>query len=136
MSKFVLFAAYVNVNATDLSAYGASAQLPIDVADEDTTTFGSGGWKEAIGGLKSGTFKVKFKQDMAAAALDSIMWPLLGTVVAFELRATQSARSTSNPGYTGNVLITKWIPLSGDVGKVVEVDVDWKVTGAVARQIS
>lgn len=136
MSKFVLFAAYVNVNATDLSAYGASAEVAIEVADEDTTTFGSGGWKESLGGLKSGTFKVKFKQDMAAAALDSIVWPLLGTVVSFELRATQGARSTSNPGYTGNVLITKWTPISGEVGKVVEVDVDWKVTGAVARQTS
>src|SRR6266540_7090025 len=134
MAKFVLFAEYVNINANDLSASGASGELAVEVADEDATTFGSGGWEEKLGGLKSASLKVKFKQDMAAAAIDSIIWPLLGTVVSFEIRATQGARSTSNPAYTGNLLISKWTPIGGDVGKIAEVDVDWPTSGAVARQ--
>jgi hypothetical protein len=136
MAKFVLFAEYVNINANDLSAYGASGELTVEVADEDATTFGSGGWKEVLGGLKSAGLKVKFKQDMAAAAIDSIVWPLLGTVVSFEVRATQGVRTTSNPGYTGNLLISKWSPIAGDVGKIAEVDVEWPSSGAVARQTS
>ncbi len=136
MAKFVLFAEYVNINANDLSANGASGELAVEVADEDATTFGSGGWEEKLGGLKKASLKVKFKQDMAAAAIDSIIWPLLGTVVTFEIRATQSARSTSNPAYTGNLLISKWTPIGGDVGKIAEVDVDWPTSGAVARQTS
>ncbi|WP_410676652.1 hypothetical protein [Amycolatopsis sp. cmx-4-68] len=135
-TKTVLLAAYVNVNATDLSAYGCSAELPIEVADEDSTTFGSGGWEEKQGGLKSGSLKLKFKQSVTATELDSIVWPLLGTVVAFELRVSQGARSTSNPGYTGSALISKWTPISGDVGKILEVDVEWPTSGAVARQTS
>jgi hypothetical protein len=135
-TKTVLLAAYVNVNSTDLSAYGCSAELPIEVNDEDATTFGSGGWVEKVGGLKSGNFKLKFKQSVTATELDSIVWPLLGTVVAFELRVSQAARSTSNPAYTGTVLISKWTPIGGDVGKILEVDVEWPTTGAVARAIS
>src|SRR4051812_33488038 len=135
-TKTVLLAAYVNVNSTDLSAYGCSAELPIEVADEDATTFGSGGWEEKVGGLKSGSLKLKFKQSVTATELDSIVWPLLGTTVAFELRVSQGARSTSNPAYTGTVLISKWTPISGDVGKILEVDVEWPTSGAVARAIS
>jgi hypothetical protein len=105
----------------------------VEVSAEDVTTFGSGGWKEVLGGIKSAGLKVKFKQDFAAAALDSIMWPLLGSVVAFEVRASSGARSTSNPGYTGNVLIAKWTPLTGDVGSVAEVDVEFPTSAAVAR---
>lgn len=136
MAKMVLLASYVSLNATDLSANASTIELSVEVSDEDVTTFGSGGWKEVLGGLKSAGLKVKFKQDVAAAALDSIMWPLLGTVVAFEVRLSNAARSTSNPGYTGNLLVSQWKPISGDVGSVAEVDVDFKPTGAVARQTS
>ncbi|SEB43606.1 hypothetical protein SAMN04489727_1727 [Amycolatopsis tolypomycina] len=134
-TKTVLLAAYVNVNSTDLSQYGCTAELPIEVAAEDGTTFGSGGWEENVGGLKSGSMKVKFKQSVTATELDSIMWPLLGTVVPFELRVSQAAVGASNPKYTGSVLISKWTPISGDVGKILEVDVEWPTSGAVARAV-
>lgn len=136
MAKMVLTAAYLNVNATDLSSYTSKIDLQIDVKDEDTTTFASNGWSESIGGLKSGKLSVTFKQDVAASALDSIVWPLLGTVVPFEVRLVNTARSTSNPAYTGSVVITKWAPISGDVGKVAEVSIDWVPTGAITRATS
>jgi hypothetical protein len=136
MAKMVLLAAYVNLNAVDLSTYGATAELVVEVEDKEVTTFGSLGWKEYLGGLKSGSLKIKFKQDVAVGNLDSLMWPLLGTVIAFEVRLTNGARTTSNPAYTGNVLVKKWAPLSGSVGDVAEVDVEYPTTGAVTRATS
>lgn len=133
MAKFVLLAAYVSLAGNDLSAYGASAELSLETEDEDATTFGSGGWKEVLAGLKSGSLKVKFKQDMANGALDSIMFPLFGTVVTFEVRATSAVVGTGNPKYTGSVLINQHTPLSGEVGKIVEADLEFPTSGAVAR---
>src|SRR5690349_1441549 len=118
MAKMVLTAAYVNINSNDLSAYASKAELVVDVEDKEVTTFASSGWKEYLGGLKSGTLSVSFRQDVAASALDSIIWPLLGTVVTFETRNSSGTVTTSNPKWTGSVLIKQWKPVSGSVGDV------------------
>jgi Phage tail tube protein len=136
VAKMVLLASYVNLNATDLSSYASKIELTVDVEDKDVTTYGSLGWKEVLGGLKSGSLAITFKQDVAAAALDSIVWALLGTVVTFEVRLVNTARSTSNPAYTGSVLIKAWNPITGSVGDAAEVSVTYPTTGAVARQTS
>lgn len=136
MAKSVLLASYLSINATDLSSYCYKIELPIEVEDKETTTFGSAGWKEFLGGLKSGSLSVGFKQDVAAAALDAIMWPLLGTVVAFEIRLSNAAVGTSNPKYTGSLLIKNWKPIAGNVGDVAEVEVDFPTTGTVTRATS
>jgi hypothetical protein len=136
MAKMVLLAAYLSINSNDLSSSTSKIELSTDVKDEDTTTFGSGGWTEVLGGLKSAKLSITFKQDVASGQLDATIWPLLGTVVPFEVRASNASVGASNPKYTGNVLISSWAPISGDVGKVAEVDVDWMPTGAVSRATS
>lgn len=133
MGKMVLTAAYLSINATDVSSYASKIELSVDVKDEDVTTFASGGWSEVLGGLKSAKLSVTFKQDTAASAIDATIWPLLGTVVPFEVRLSNATVGAANPKYTGNVLISAWAPISGDVGKVAEVSVDWIPTGAVTR---
>jgi hypothetical protein len=133
MAKFVLTGEYVALNSTALHSYIRKAELSVEVEDADVTNFGSGGWTEVIGGLKSGELSIEFLQDVAASALDSIMWPLLGTVVTFEVRATQSAVGTSNPKYTGSVLINGWNPIEGGVGDEATVSVSFPTSGAVTR---
>lgn len=133
MAHMVLLAEFVSLSGNDLSAHADKIELSIDVEDKDATTFASAGWKEILGGLKSGKLDVSFKQDPAAGSLDSIMWPLLGTIVAFEVRLLSSARSTSNPSYTGNVLINGWKPMAGSVGDVAETDESFPTSGAVLR---
>jgi hypothetical protein len=113
MAKMVLLASYLSLNSNVLSANANKIELSMEVEEKDVTTYGSLGWKEVLGGLKSGTLAIEFKQDFAATQLDSIMWPLLGQVVPFEVRADQAAAGTSNPKWTGNVLIKAWNPLTG-----------------------
>lgn len=136
MAKFILTAGYVALNSSDLSSYCSSIQLQIESESKDTTNFGSSGWHEELSGIKSGSLALVFKQDVANSALDSIMWPLFGTVVTFEIRASSSSVSTSNPKYTGSVNIRGWNPVSGAVGDVAEVNVTYPTTGTVTRATS
>lgn len=133
MAKMVLLAQYLSINGTDLKAYTKKAELSVEVEDKDVTNYASLGWKEVLGGLKSAELAVEFLQDFAASQLDSIMWPLLGTVVAFEVRADQGVASTSNPKYTGNILIKGWNPIEGSVGDEATVGLTFPTSGAVTR---
>lgn len=133
MAKMVLTAAMLLINSTDLSDHTSKIELAVQVEDKDVTTFASSGWKEVLGGLKSGTLALTFKQDVAAANIDSTMWALLGTVVTFEVRLVNTARSTSNPAYTGSVLIKEWTPISGSPGDVAELSVSYPTSAAVTR---
>lgn len=133
MSKVVLTAEMLMINAVDLSANTKKGELQLVSAAQNTTTYGDAGWETFLGGLKSGTLGWDYMNDLAAAALDSLMFPLLGTVVSFEVRGVNSARSTSNPAYVGNILIEEWKPLGGSVGDVNGAGVSYKTSGAVTR---
>ncbi|GGT43364.1 hypothetical protein [Streptomyces purpureus] len=133
MPKMVLLAQFLSLNGTDLSEYTRKAEVSVEVEDKDVTTYASLGWKEVIGGLKSGELGLEFLQDVAATEIDSIMWPLLGTVVPFVVRADQSAVGASNPSYSGSVLINAWNPIEGSVGDEASVSVSYPTSGAVVR---
>lgn len=133
MAAIALLNAYIAINGTDLSSYCKQVELPWESDDLDTTTFGAGGAHTRIGGLQDSSLSLTFNQDYANAALDSILWPLRNTLVSFEVRPTSSAASTSNPKYTGTVLINKLVPISGSVGDLVEQSVDWPVSGLIVR---
>ncbi|MET9965454.1 phage tail tube protein [Streptomyces sp. NPDC006356] len=129
----VLLAEYISINSNILHEYTKKAELTVEVEEKDVTNYASLGWKEVIGGLKSGELSCEFLQDFAATELDSIMWPLLGTVVPFEVRADQAAVGASNPKYTGSILINGWNPLTGSVGDEATVSLGFPTSGAVAR---
>lgn len=136
MPKMVLKAAYLALAGNDVSANTSKIELKAEVAEQDVTTFASGGWTELLGGLASGELSVGFKQDVAAGALDATMWPLFGTVVPFEVRLSAAPVSDSNPAYTGNVLIKEWQPIAGSVGDVAEMDLSFPTSGPVVRATS
>lgn len=134
MAKYVFTDAKILVNGVDMSLMADETSIELEVDSIETTTFGAG-WRSKLGGLKAGNLGIKFKQDFAAAQVDALLWPLLGTVVTFELRPTSAARSATNPGYTGSVLVTSYTPITGGVGDVAESGVSWPTSGLVQRQI-
>lgn len=133
MAKMVLTSEYLSISANDLSTYLRKAELVVEVEEKEVTNMGSLGWKEYLGGLKAGTLSIEFLQDYAAGLLDAIMWPLLGTVVAFEVRPTSAAVSTSNPKWTGNLLVKSWQPVGGGVGDEANLSLTYPTSGAVTR---
>lgn len=136
MAAFVLTDAYIALNGSDRSAYIKQVALNVETAEQDVTDFADAGWTVPIAGLKSGSLALTFNQDVAASQIDSIMWPLLGTTVSFEVRATNASVGASNPKYTGNILVTSWNPITGSVGDVAEVSVTYPISGAVTRATS
>ena len=137
MAKSVMLASMLMVGGTDLSAYCSRIEVSFEAESKDTTTFGSGGWHEELSGIKSGSVAVTFKQDVAAAALDSILFPFFGTIQTFEVRMNSGARSTSNPAYTGNLNIRQYNPIAGSVGDTAETGgLTWPLSGPPARQTS
>lgn len=132
MAVLVLTSTYLSLNSSDLSAYAKKIELAVDAEQLDATDFASGGWKESVGGLKSGTISFDANDDVAASAIDSIMWPLLGTVVAFEVRMTSAVVGTSNPKWTGSVLITGH-SVGGDAGALAQKSYSLPTSGTVTR---
>lgn len=136
MALLSLQNAYILIGASDLSDHCSQVELEIEGDDLDATTFSTAGWSSKLGGLKSGTLNLTIKGDFAASNVDSILWGFFNTVQTFEIRPVNGARSTTNPAYTGNVLVNSLTPITGEVGDLVEFDLSWPTSGTVLRQTS
>lgn len=135
-TPLVLTASYLAIGGTDLSQWTFKAEIATEVEEKDVTTFVSLGWKEVRGGLKSGNVAVSWRNDVTAAALDSILWTFgLGSIQTFEVRAVNTAASTSNPKYTGSLLLKSLSPISGTVGDVNEQSVTYPTSGVITRGV-
>lgn len=135
MGLYALTSQVATLNSVDYSDHLKAATLTVDAAQLDTTDFASGGWTEAIGGLKSGTLALEFMDDVADNDVDEELWALLGTVVTFTLKAATGAISASNPEYQGSVLVTSH-SLGGSVGDLAKKSLSFPVTGAITRDIT
>lgn len=132
MAKFVATDYKVTINGTNLSTSLASVELPIEIDEQETTAFGSE-WRTRIAGLKSGSITLEFHQDFAAGALDSILWPLLGTNATVVVVPTSGTVTSSNPSYTGTFLVNQYTPYASTVGDLATVSVSWPLSGALTR---
>ena len=132
MAKFVATDYKVTINGTNLSTSLASVELPIEIDEQETTAFGSE-WRTRIAGLKSGSITLEFHQDFAAGALDSILWPLLGTNATVVVVPTSGSVTSSNPSYSGTFLVTQYTPYASTVGDLATVSLTWSLSGALTR---
>jgi hypothetical protein len=132
LAKFVATDYRVTINGGTVSSSLASVELPIEIDEQETTAFGSE-WRTRIAGLKSGSITLEFHQDFAAGALDSILWPLLGTNATVTVIPTSGTVTSSNPSYTGTFLVTQYTPYASTVGDLATVSVSWPLTGALTR---
>ena len=137
MAKFVVTATNVTMGGEDISTACARAELVINAAEVETTDFGSGGFTEVIGGLKSGTLSLDFHQDFGVDAVSTLFLDTVGTVVVFTLVAGNgTTASTTTPLYTVSALITSFTPVSGAVGDLGTFSVSFPTTGAITYATS
>ena len=132
MAKFIATDYKVTINGGTVSSSLASVELPIEIDEQETTAFGSS-WRTRIAGLKSGSITLEFHQDFAAGALDSILWPLLGTNATVTVVPTSGTVTASNPSYTGTFLVTSYTPFASTVGDLATVGITWPLTGELTR---
>ena len=133
MAKFIATGTKVTLNGNDFSSSCARAELVINAAEVTTTDFGSNGWTEVIGGLKSGQVSLDFHSDYGASAVSRIFQPLVGTIGTVVLIAANgTAASQATPAYTATVLINSFTPVSGAVGDLSTFSVTFPTTGEVS----
>ncbi|MFA5866919.1 MAG: radical SAM protein [Actinomycetota bacterium] len=134
-SPFVLKDASVVLNGVDLSDHVKQVETPYEVAAQDATAMGSS-TKKSIPGLKDAKVSLTFLQDFATAKVDATIWPLYnaGTSFVLVIKPTSAAVSATNPSYTQTVFVKNYNPISGAVGSIADVKIDFEISsGDVVR---
>lgn len=133
MSKYVVAGTTVTFNGSDISGSVARAELVINAAEVDTTDFGSNGWSEVVGGLKSGSVSLDFHSDFGAGGVSSLLQDLVGTIgTVTVIAANGTAASATTPTYTATVLVNSFTPIAGAVGDLATFSVTFPTTGEVS----
>mgnify|MGYP003645421449 FL=1 len=132
MAKYVVTGTHVTLNATDISDATARAELVINAAEVETTDFGSAGFTEVIGGLKSGSVSLDFHNDFGVGGVSALFQDLVGTLATVTLNPDGAVVSATNPTYTASVLITSFTPISGAVGDLATFSCTFPTSGAVS----
>lgn len=133
MAKYVVTGTQVQFNGSDISSNCARAELVINAAEVDTTDFGSGGFTEVIGGLKSGQVTLDFHSDFGTGAVSNLFQDLVGTIGTVTLIAGNgTAASTATPQYSANVLVNSFTPISGAVGDLSTFSVTFPTSGEIS----
>jgi len=130
LAKYVVTGTDVSLNGTDISANTARAELVINAAEVDTTDFGSGGFTEVIGGLKSGQVTLDFHNDFGAGGVSDLLKDLVGTIGTVVIDPTGAGAGSTNPVYTAEVLISSFTPIAGAVGDLATFSVTFPTSGA------
>lgn len=132
MAKFIATGTQVSLNGSDISSSCARAELVINAAEVTTTDFGSAGWTEVIGGLKSGQVSLDFHSDFGSGAVSALFQDLVGTIGTVVLIAANgTAASATTPSYTAEVLVNSFTPIAGAVGDLSTFSVTFPTTGEV-----
>ena len=132
MATFVFTDASVTINSVDLSDHVRSVTLDITAEEQDDTAMGAT-FRSRKGGLKDGSISLEFNSDFAAAEIDATLFPILATTVAFVVKPTNSAVSSTNPSYSGNCLVTQHVPVGNAVGDLATTSVTWPTSGTITR---
>lgn len=132
MPKFFAQDYKVTIGTTVLSSSIAAVTLDITQDEVETTAFGSTA-RTRIGGLRDATVSFDFHQDFAAGAVDSILYPLMGSTVAVKIAPTSGTVTATNPEYRFDALVTQYQPFAGSIGDLAVTSVSWPVTGAIVR---
>jgi hypothetical protein len=131
MAKYVVTATAVKIGTTNVSDSCASATLELTAADVDVTDFGSSGWTQVIGGLKSGTLTLDFHSDYGVGGINTILNPLLGTIATVTLAPNGTVGSSTNPIWTVPVLVNSVSPVAGAVGDLATFSVSFPTAAEV-----
>lgn len=136
MAKYVVTSQSVTINSVDLSDACARAELVLNAAEVETTDFGSAGWTEVVGGLKSGSLTLDFHADFGTGGVSETFADLVGTVVTFEIIAGGTTVSATTPAYSGSVLVNSFTASPGAVGDLATFSLTLPTSGAVTYATS
>ena len=129
-------------SSTDISAMITEVSLTVDADIIDFTHMAANGWRIKRTGLKAGSGSINFNQDFAASQVDALFG--LGGTFGFasastlylDLKATSTARASTNPSYVCQFLNSGYTPITGAVGAGAMSPFSFETTGQIARLAS
>lgn len=117
---------------TDLSAFMDSTDFDHGADVHDTTTYGKT-YKTKVGGLKEASFSIGGLYDSTAVTgVETVVPPLVGTVVAFEYGPEGNAAGKVK--YSGSVVVEKYTH-STPVGDMVRWKASLQTTDTVTKGV-
>ena len=128
MARIVLTNVAVTFGATDISSYVTSVTLGSTYDVVETTAFGNTA-RTRVAGLADNSVAFEFNQDYAASALESVIYPTLGTAVSITVRPVAG----TTPAYSFSALVSEWTPLNGSVGELATASVTWPISGTITK---
>ena len=135
MARIVLTNASITFASTDISSYVSSVTLSTSLDVVDTTSFGSTA-RSRVAGLADNQITIEFFQDFASGALESVIYPTIGTSAAMVIKPVAGTTTAVNPQFSFNALVAEWQPLSGAVGELATASVTWPISGAITKATS
>lgn len=135
MARIVLNNASITFASTDISSYVSSVTLSTSLDVVDTTSFGNTA-RTRVAGLADNQVTIEFFQDFASGALESLIYPTIGTSAAVVVKPVAGSTTSTNPSYSFNALVSEWQPLSGAVGELATASVTWPISGAITKATS
>ena len=131
MAREALLDAVVYISGNDVSTWVSKVEFETQFEEQETTTFGDDGEKTYVGGLRSGTIGLDFKNDYTASALNDIMSGLVSrTPVSMSFKRANAVVSSANKLYTVPILLNSWQDISGNVGEVPSISRTYQKSGA------
>lgn len=123
-------------NGVDLTDHVRSVTLEASGNELDASSI-TDEWDVTKLGRKTGSLAVEFMDDFASSSVDATVWGAFntGTNVAFTLKPTSGAISTTNPEYQGTV-VPSASPVGGAAGELLAKQVTFKLAGAVTRDVT
>jgi hypothetical protein len=128
MARIVLTNVAVTFGTTDISSYVTSVTLGSTYDVVETTAFGNTA-RTRVAGLADNSVAFEFNQDYAASALESTIYPTLGTAVSITVRPVAG----TTPAYSFSALVSEWTPLNGSVGELATASVTWPISGTITK---
>lgn len=120
----------ITLNGTDITDHVHAMTVTIDADDVESTAFGPG-WRERLGGLKSGSVQIDYHNDFASGQASTLINPLLGSYATVIARPLPGSASATNPSGTAVCLVTSVTPIGGAVGDLSSASITWPTHGTV-----
>jgi hypothetical protein len=126
MAIFALTDAHIIINGVTLSDHANSVTVEDNRTEVDITAFGATN-KSVTKGLGDGKITIEMFQDFASGKTHATLQPLIGssTGVTIEVRATSSARSSTNPAALMTGLLMNYNMLQGGIGEASKITAEF-----------
>jgi hypothetical protein len=127
MAISILTGVTVTLGGTSLSDHVESVEINQSYEDVEITAMGATA-KTYAPGLREDEIVINFYQDYAAASVDQVIAPLLGSAAGaiMVIKPTSGTVSSVNPSYTCTVSPYEYSPISGSVGEANQTSVTFK----------